>query len=59
MQKRIIAGIRGLPMEGDIKKLKGTIFYRLRVGSLRIVFEIDHSEKIISIQTIDNRGDIY
>ncbi len=59
MQKRIVASIRGLPKDGDIKKLKGSIFYRIRVGNIRVVFEIDHLEKIISIQTIDNRGDIY
>lgn len=59
LQERLIMAIRGLPMEGDIKKLKGSIFYRLRIGKVRVIFEIDHSEKVIVIQTIDNRGDIY
>jgi len=46
-------------MDGDVKKLKGSMFYRLRVGNMRVVFEIDHLEKMIFIQTIDYRGDIY
>lgn len=59
VQQRIIRGIRELPIDGDIKKLKGSIYYRLRIGSMRIVYEIIHTEKVICIRTIDNRGDIY
>ena len=59
IQKRVVESIHGLPMDGDVKKLKGSMFYRLRVGNMRVVFEIDHLEKMIFIQTIDYRGDIY
>lgn len=59
LQERMILLIRGLPLEGDIKKLKGSMFYRLRAGKNRVIFEIDHFEKVSVIQAIDNRSDIY
>lgn len=63
IQKRIAEGLKGLlkiPPEGDIKSMKGyTELYRLRVGTFRILFEINHNEKVIYIQAIGNRGDIY
>ncbi|WP_416827888.1 type II toxin-antitoxin system RelE family toxin [Ectobacillus polymachus] len=63
MQERIADGLKGLleiPPEGDIKSIKGyTDLYRLRVGTFRILFEINHDEKVIYIQAIGNRGDIY
>ena len=33
--------------------------FRLRVGDYRILYTIDEAVKIISIENIDNRGDIY
>lgn len=63
VQKRIAEGLKGLleiPPEGDIKSMKGyTELYRLRVGTFRVLFEINHDEKVIYIQAIGNRGDIY
>ncbi|EEM68431.1 Plasmid stabilization system [Bacillus thuringiensis serovar andalousiensis BGSC 4AW1] len=63
IQKRIVEGLKELleiPPEGDIKSMKGyTDLYRLRVGTFRILFEINHDEKVIYIQAIGNRGDIY
>ncbi len=45
-----------IPPEGDIKSVKGyTDLYRLRVGTFRILFEINHDEKVIYIQVIGNR----
>ncbi|GKV65185.1 MULTISPECIES: type II toxin-antitoxin system RelE/ParE family toxin [unclassified Sporosarcina] len=62
-QERIAAGLKGLlaaPPAGDIKRLKGNDgLYRLRVGSFRIIFMIDHHEHVIFIQAVGNRGDIY
>lgn len=61
--KRIAEGLKGLlaiPPEGDIKSMKSyTDLYRLRVGTFRILFEINHDEKVIYIQAIGNHGDIY
>lgn len=44
----------------DIKPLKGPDeFYRLRVGSWRVIFDRDDSIRIISVEKIGSRGDIY
>ncbi|RKD26488.1 plasmid stabilization protein [Ammoniphilus oxalaticus] len=63
IQERIASGLRGLlqvPPIGDIRSMKGYAgLYRLRVGAYRILFEIDHHEKIVYIRTIDSRGGIY
>ena len=63
VQERIVQGLKGLlvvPPVGDIKPMKGyTGLYRLRVGTFRILFEIQHSEKVIYIRAVDSRGGIY
>ncbi|TCP62154.1 type II toxin-antitoxin system RelE family toxin [Baia soyae] len=63
IQKRIATGLQGLlenPPIGDIKPMKGYIgLYRLRIGTYRILFEIDQTEKMVYIRTIDSRGGIY
>lgn len=44
----------------DIKKLATTNrSYRLRVGNIRIVYEVDSTAKNIFIQDIGFRGNIY
>ena len=43
----------------DIKKLKGKSGFRLRVGQWRVIFEKDDAVKIISIERIGARGDVY
>ena len=54
---RIKRAINLLPV-GDVKKLKGIENgYRLRVGSVRVLFEKDGDK--IHIIKIDNRGDVY
>ena len=63
IQERIAKGLAGLitiPPSGDIKQMKGQQgLYRLRVGTYRILFEVNHTEKIVYIQVIDSRGGIY
>ena len=63
IQKRIAQGLKGLlaiPPHGDIKPIKGNQgLYRLRIGTCRVLFEIQHNEKIVYIQAIDYRGGIY
>lgn len=56
-QKKLIAAISRLPLEGDIKKLQGIDGYRFRVGDFRVLFNIDGI--IIDIIDIGNRGQIY
>ncbi len=55
-RKRIVNAIEMLP-SGDVKKLQGTEGYRLRVGDYRVIF--DHNGDIISIEKIENRGQVY
>lgn len=63
IQLRISSALKGLTVQpplGDIRPLKGRKGQlRLRVGAYRVIFEIDHNEKMIYILTIDNRGDVY
>jgi mRNA interferase RelE/StbE len=54
---RIKRAICALP-SGDVKKLRGLEnAYRLRVGSVRILFEKDGD--MLHVFKIDNRGDAY
>ena len=45
----------------DIKPLKGKFknMFRLRVGSRRILFTINETEKEIKIWVVEDRGDVY
>lgn len=55
-RKRLVTAINLLP-SGDVKSLQGRKDYRLRVGSFRIIFDIDGN--VLFIEKIDNRGQIY
>ena len=56
IQRRIRAAIAALP-GGDVKKLKGQAYYRLRVGDFRVLFDRDGN--VVMIVRIDNRGQVY
>ena len=57
-KQRVKAAIEKIP-DGDIKPLRGSnALYRLRVGSLRIVFSYPDSETVL-IERIAPRGDVY
>jgi mRNA interferase RelE/StbE len=43
----------------DIKSLAGSDLYRMRVGTWRIIYARDDSLRIISIEKIGARGDVY
>lgn len=59
-QERLLLAINCLPDGTDIKKLRGGCdLYRLRVGSMRVLYSIDEAIRIISIEDIKNRGDAY
>ena len=53
---RIKHAIMKLPT-GDVKKLTGQPYYRLRVGDFRVLFTRDGH--IIEVSKIDNRGQVY
>ncbi|MCL1863615.1 MAG: type II toxin-antitoxin system RelE/ParE family toxin [Defluviitaleaceae bacterium] len=55
---RIKSAVHKLPM-GDVKKLQGSKGkYRLRVGSLRVIFK-RIGQNMFYIEAIDNRGQVY
>ena len=47
------------PAQVDFKKLSGRAGYRLRVGSYRILIEINKKDHLFIITNIGSRGDIY
>ncbi|KXG44756.1 type II toxin-antitoxin system RelE family toxin [Tepidibacillus decaturensis] len=57
-RKRILSAIYGLP-KGDVKKLKGNEYYRLRIGDIRVIFTKNDKELIILVIDIGNRGQVY
>lgn len=58
-QERLLCEINKLPQGTDIKRLRGCDMYRMRVGNMRVLYTIDDVIKIISVEEIDNRGDVY
>lgn len=56
VRRRIETAIQALPA-GDVKKMKGQPYFRLRVGDFRILFDRDGA--VILVVKIDNRGQIY
>lgn len=58
--RRALLGLTVRPPVGDIRLMKGhEKRFRVRIGSYRAIFEVDHQEQCIYILAIDNRGDIY
>lgn len=54
---RILSSIYKLPM-GDIKRLQGyNNYYRLRVGTFRVIYSLDN--EMITILTVLPRGEVY
>ena len=49
------------PIDINSKQLKGELqgYWRSRLGSLRIIYSIDESNKTINIALISSRGDVY
>lgn len=58
-QERLLKAMYKLPAGTDIKKLKGVEMFRLRVGNYRILYTIDENVRVITIENIDNRGNVY
>lgn len=59
-KRRVVSAIEQLPNGEDIKALKGHPgLLRLRVGSYRIIYTVDHGELIVCVIDAGNRGQIY
>lgn len=62
--KRILKHLNNLGdfrQSNNVKQLKAEwmSFYRLRVGKMRIIFEVDEDQKIIKIVNVGFRGSVY
>lgn len=59
--KKFLIKIKGANVNIDLKKLVGDWegYYRLRKGRLRIIFEMNKNEKLLFVEKIDFRGDVY
>ena len=59
-QARLLTAIYKLPFSGDIKPFEGAAgVYRLRVGTFRVLYTVEH--EIVTVRVLDagNRGDVY
>lgn len=57
---RVVEAIEQLPNGSDIKPLKGHDgLLRLRVGSYRIIYTVDHGQLIVYVIDANNRGQVY
>ncbi len=56
---RLYKAIYKLPFGTDIKKLKGTDMFRLRVGDYRILYTVESDRYVVLVIDIGNRGQIY
>jgi len=44
------------PFQGDIKVLRGLGALRRRVGDWRIMFDLDHANRVIKVTSVERRG---
>ncbi|MDP3029836.1 MAG: hypothetical protein Q8O04_10140 [Deltaproteobacteria bacterium] len=53
--------MKGENVNLDLKKLSGEWegYYRLRKGRIRIIFEPNRIDKVLFVDRIDFRGDVY
>ena len=62
IRRRIFAAldkVKTNPLSG--KRLHGELdgLFSLRIGEMRVVYEMDSNQKIIVVHTIGTRGDVY
>lgn len=56
----VVEAIEQLPNGSDIKPLRGHDgLLRLRVGSYRIIYTVDHGQLIVYVIDANNRGQVY
>lgn len=59
-RERLLKAIKGLPDVGDIKPMAGhENLFRMRVGTYRVLYTIEHDVLIVRVLNAGNRGDVY
>lgn len=59
---RIVEAIRLLavdPRPRGCSKLRGQPAWRIRIGSYRVIYEIDDSQKEVTVRHVGHRRDVY
>jgi mRNA interferase RelE/StbE len=46
-------------VNNNVKKLTGRPGYRLRVGDWRVIYELDDGLRILAVERIAPRGEVY
>jgi len=62
LHRKLIQHLHALesnPRPVGVKKLQGREAYRTRVGSYRVLYEIDDAKKRIQVFSIGDRKDVY
>jgi mRNA interferase RelE/StbE len=59
--KSKLKSLENWPIKADVKAMKGNYkgYYRLRIGNIRVIFYPDPKSKVIYIDAIGFRGDMY
>ena len=60
--RRIVKKIKGLandPHSGNVKRLVGSDYYRLRVGDYRVIFDIKEKLRVLLVLKIGHRKNVY
>lgn len=50
----IIKRTTPIPLKGEFSG-----FYKLKVGDWRVIYEVDHSEKVVTVHKVGHRREIY
>jgi len=61
-QLRVGREIRSLeddPISASTKRLKGRREFRLRVGDYRVLYRLEHENRVLTIVAIGHRRDVY
>ncbi len=62
LAKRILNKIESLssnPFPQDVKVTQGYRLFRVRVGKVRILYEVDKENNLLGVVKIDKRGRVY
>ncbi|OGF63534.1 MAG: hypothetical protein A2Y62_16480 [Candidatus Fischerbacteria bacterium RBG_13_37_8] len=59
--RKLILKLKGDSINVNLKKLEGEWkgYYRLRKGKIRIIFEINTGKKVLYVERVDFRGNVY
>ena len=56
---KVIDFLRDEPFPVGVKKLVGSDFYRIRIGTYRVIYQIKNKELIIVVLKVGHRKNIY